>query len=272
MREKAAELGDDGVEDEGDDEPCVRKGRRVADRAAKDAPAEVSKKAAKPKGKAKAKPAAKPKGKAKAKPAAKAKGKAKAKPAAKAKGKAKATPDARAKAKRSAKGKAKASKTDEKDNAETKAKKAKTGTNDVCVEEGIWNFFGTSDASQLKDQMVDFARIFDGSEFCMKTKNWMKSELWELQTTALSIYWTRPAVGVQRKSDAKELGYLSMARCPSDCSWPLKMAVLLKAAEMLGYYVDCLVWKGCEEESMDVSDLKDLLKEQVLAALEELAS
>ena len=231
------------------------------------------------------------KGRGKAKAAAKATAKAtaKAKAKAKAKGKAKAGPKAAAKPKAKAKSKAAAKSPAKKHSKDPKPGKGKGKRKSrdesveaepaLSLEEAQTWYFQVTEASEIKDMIVAFALEHDGPKPTPAFKAAAKGSLAELHACGLTIYWTRPAVGLLNKHTGKDVtaAYMSTKGAPSESSWSAGMLTTLKAAELLAWYIDCLIRDGYVmasglDDSPEVCQMAQHLRMQVFAALEELAS
>ena len=99
----------------------------------------------------------------------------------------------------------------------------------------------------------------------------------DTETFGLTMYWTRPAVGIQHKQSGIEIGQISTGP-KLKASWAAKMAAVTEGAAMLASYVEGLVTDGyisntheAMTESYDVYRMKEYLKGAVHSALEEFA-
>ncbi|CAE7208866.1 unnamed protein product [Symbiodinium sp. CCMP2456] len=230
---------------------------------------------AKAKGKAKATPKAKAAGKAKATPKAKALATAKAK----AKAKAKATPKAKAKAKAKATPKAKC-KAAAKGKSMPRSRRGVTIDNDeesqISVDDALVSYLSMNSVELLKAAMIEFAYKFDGEEESRSLKLRMKAELVSSTACSLTHYWTRCSTGVLLKESKKELVNLSVAGAPKDAAWTAKMAMTMKAGELVGMVVDGLIadsivnpWTATK--SVEADGVIAVVKEQLLDALRTLS-
>ena len=219
----------------------------------------------------------KPKPKKKATP--KATGKSKAKPKAKAGAKAKANPKASPKAK--AKAKAKAS-PKAKCKAAAKAKsmpRARRGVsiNDdedsrISVDDALVNYLSMDSVASLKSSIIEFAEQFHNAELCHSVKLKMKAEIAQSTACGLTHYWTRQSTGVLMKESKKELVNLSVAGAPKCASVTAKMAMTMKAGELLSIVVDGLIADNIVNpwtvvSSVEADSMITVIKEQLLQAL-----
>ena len=233
-------------------------------------------------------PTKKPGAKAKAKAKAAAKGRAKAKASPKTRAKAKASPKTRAKAKASPeakeptvkpKAKAKRGCQDEGAPAHTsKERRPDARGSDVCLEQVLAKYLGLglSTPDSVKSEMIDFAKKFPNAECEQKSKLQLKASLCIPEYSGLTFYWTRPAVGVLRKVDKREMIYVSSAGCPKACTWAMKMMVTAKAAEIFALYMDGLIKDEVLPQDYDdacdeFTGISDFVKAMAFQAWNELA-
>ncbi|CAE7756648.1 unnamed protein product [Symbiodinium necroappetens] len=238
--------------------------------------------------KASPKAKAKAKAKSKASPKAKSKAKAKASPkaAAKAKAKAKASPKASPKAKVKAKAKAspKAS-TGADDTTSPKEKTTKRGrrapppedASVMSLEDGLWWYLSAETEDDLKQQLLPLMHKYHEKKLCPEFKKELKAATTESENFAFTMYWTRPAVGVQHKESGIEIGQISTAP-KAQGSWATKMVAVTDGAAMLGSFIEGLLGDGYIEnnpeamtQSYDIYRMKEYIKAAVHSALEEFA-
>ncbi|CAE7843377.1 unnamed protein product, partial [Symbiodinium microadriaticum] len=221
--------------------------------------------------KAPSKPRAKAKASAKAKAKAKASPKAKAKAKASAKAKAKASPKAKPKASAKAKAKAKAS---------AKAKTTKRGRRAppseegslVSLEDGLWYYLHAEGEDDLKKQLLPLIEQYAAGTCSPEFKKDLKAATSESENFAFTMYWTRPAVGVQHKESGIEIGQISTGP-KTKGSWGAKMAAVTDGAAMLGTFVEGLLGDGYIENtpgaftgSFDIFTMKEFIKGRALYA------
>ena len=230
---------------EEEEEPCDTAGEAEPEREATPKRKSVPKVKAKPKGHAKAKATAKATAKAKAKAAAKATAKAKAKATAKTK----AMPRAR-----------RALELDDDEDAR------------ISVDDALVNYLAMTSVEQLQKAMVEFAEIFAGEEQSHSLKLRMKAELAQSTACSLTHYWTRCSTGVLVKESKKELVNLSVAGGPKDATWTAKMAMTMKAGELVSIAMDGLIADSITNpwivtKSVEADSIIMVIKEQLLQAL-----
>ena len=114
-------------------------------------------------------------------------------------------------------------------------------------------------------------------KLCPEFKKDLKAAVVDTETFGLTMYWTRPAVGIQHKQSGIEIGQISTGP-KLKASWAAKMAAVTEGAAMLASYVEGLVTDGyisntheAMTESYDVYRMKEYLKGAVHSALEEFA-
>ena len=224
----------------------------------------------------------KPSPKAKAKALAKSKASPKAKSKAKAKAKAKASPKAKSKAK--AKASPKAS-TGADDTTSAKEKTTKRGrrapppedSSVMSLEDGLWWYLSAESEDDLKQQLLPLMHKYHDKKLCPEFKKERKAATTESEHFTFTMYWTRPAVGVQHKESGIEIGQISTGP-KAKGSWATKMVAVTDGAAMLGYVLEGLLGDGYIEnvpeamtQSYDIYRMKEFIKAAVHSALEEFA-
>ncbi|CAE7231791.1 unnamed protein product, partial [Symbiodinium sp. KB8] len=225
----------------------------------------------------------KPSPKAKAKALAKSKASPKAKSKAKAKAKAKASPKAKSKAK--AKASPKAS-TGADDTTSAKEKTTKRGrrapppedSSVMSLEDGLWWYLSAESEDDLKQQLLPLMHKYHDKKLCPEFKKERKAATTESEHFTFTMYWTRPAVGVQHKESGIEIGQISTGP-KAKGSWATKMVAVTDGAAMLGYVLEGLLGDGYIEnvpeamtQSYDIYRMKEFIKAAVHSALEEFAA
>ena len=262
----------------------LRKSSRVAEKEHEDEDEEAGEGPA-PKAKAKCSPKAKAKCSAKAKAKAKCSAKAKAKCSAKAKAcsakaKAKCSPKAKAKcspkAKATAKSAAKVKRDPPAGKKTCRGRRAPPCEGDAVfsLDEGLWWYLYVDGQDEVKKIIADFtqeAEFKDGT-LCTAFKADLKARVDDSAMFGMTMYWTRPAVGLLHRTTGIEIGQVSIGKV--EATWAAKMAALGKAASLLATYIEGLIKDGYVEDtatamtkSYDIFAMKEFLKKAVVSAI-----
>ena len=137
-------------------------------------------------------------------------------------------------------------------------------------------YFEVSSPVMLKDMILKYVEMFENQKISASLKASMKAELRTFFYLRLTIYWTRPAVGIFCQTTGKDVGYISCAGATRENSWTVRLAACMKTAEMLAYYVDCLIKDLliCPEGipiSPEVHQMKEALRQAMLDGLANMA-
>ncbi|CAE7840314.1 unnamed protein product [Symbiodinium sp. CCMP2592] len=144
----------------------------------------------------------------------------------------------------------------------------------VPESDGLWWYLYVDSQDEVTKIIADFTQEADFKDgmLCSQFKADLKARVDDSQLFGMTMYWTRPAVGLLHRTTGIEIGQVSIGKI--EATWAAKMAALGKAASLYAAYIEGLIKDGYVEdtatamtESYDIFEMKEFLKKAVISAI-----